>query len=153
VLVVSSTLPVNSVKELIAYAKANPGRLNYGSGTNSFFFATELFKQKTGIDILHIPYKGNSQTVTALLAGEVQMAIVDVTPVLAHIRSGKPAGARRHDLSAHVSASGGTNARRGRRHPRVRGRALDRPVRACRDTQDIVERLNLSVVRSLNRRT
>ncbi len=149
VLVVSSTLPVNSVKDLIAYAKANPGRLNYGSGTNSFFFATELFKQKTGIDVLHIPYKGNSQTVTALLAGDVQMAIVDVTPALAHIRSGK------------LKALAVTTSRRLSLLPDVPtlAEAADIPgfevvlwialFAPAGTPKDIVERLNLSVVRSL----
>src|SRR5512134_1257120 len=80
VLLVNPAVPANSIKELVAYAKANPGRLNYGTGTNSYFFATELFKQKTGIDIYRIPYKGTAATVTAMLAGDVQMAIVDMTP-------------------------------------------------------------------------
>ena len=61
-LVVNPALPVNSVKELIAYAKANPGKLSFGSGSNGSagHLAGELFKVETGIDIVHVPYKGGA---------------------------------------------------------------------------------------------
>jgi tripartite-type tricarboxylate transporter receptor subunit TctC len=87
VLVVNPSLPVNSVQELIAYAKANPGKLNYSAGSTAFQVATEMFKQMTATDIRHIPYKGSVQAINAVIAGDVQMTIVDSPPVLAHVRA------------------------------------------------------------------
>src|SRR5439155_24150617 len=74
VLVVNPALPVNSVRELVAYAKANPGKLSFGSGSNGSagHLAGELFKVDTGTDIVHIPYKGGAPATQALLAGDVQ---------------------------------------------------------------------------------
>ncbi|HEY0295692.1 MAG TPA: tripartite tricarboxylate transporter substrate binding protein [Bordetella sp.] len=75
ILVVNPKLPVQSVPELIAYAKANPGKLAFassGSGT-SIHMAGELFKQKTGIDMMHIPYKGSGPAITDLIGGQVQL--------------------------------------------------------------------------------
>jgi tripartite-type tricarboxylate transporter receptor subunit TctC len=87
VLVVNPSLPVNSVQELIAYARANPGKLNYSAGSTAFQVATEMFKQMTGTDIRHIPYKGSVQAINAVIAGDVQMTIVDSPPVLAHVKA------------------------------------------------------------------
>ncbi|HET7199871.1 MAG TPA: tripartite tricarboxylate transporter substrate binding protein [Burkholderiales bacterium] len=89
VLAVNPSLPVKSVRELLAYAKANPGKLNYSSGSTSFQVATEMFKQMTGIDVRHIPYKGSAASITALISGDVQMTIVDTPPVLPQIKAGK----------------------------------------------------------------
>jgi len=86
VLAVTQSLPVNSVQELIAYAKTNPGKLNYSAGSTAFQVATEMFKQMTGTDIKHIPYKGSVQAINAVIAGDVQMTIVDSPPVLPHIK-------------------------------------------------------------------
>ena len=86
VLVVHPSLPVNSVQELIAYANANPGKLNYSAGSTAFQVATEMFKQMTGTDIKHIPYKGSVQAINAVIAGDVQMTIVDSPPVLPHVK-------------------------------------------------------------------
>src|SRR5690349_1960028 len=82
VLAVNPSVPAKSVRELLAYARANPGKLNYSSGSTSFQVATEMFKQMTGIDVRHIPYKGSAASITALIAGDVQMTIVDTPPVL-----------------------------------------------------------------------
>jgi tripartite-type tricarboxylate transporter receptor subunit TctC len=87
VLVTTPSLPVNSVQELIAYAKANPGKLNYGAASTAFQVATEMFKQMTGTDIRHIPYKGSVQAINAVMAGDVQMTIVDSPPVLPHVKA------------------------------------------------------------------
>ena len=87
VVVVNPSLPVNSVQELIAYAKANPGKLNYAAGSTAFQVATEMFKQMTGTDIRHIPYKGSVQSINAVMAGDVQMTIVDSPPVLPHVKA------------------------------------------------------------------
>jgi tripartite-type tricarboxylate transporter receptor subunit TctC len=89
VLVVHPSVPANSVQELVAYAKANPGKLNYSSGSTAFQVASEMFKQMTGTDIKHIPYKGSAASITAVIAGDVQMTIVDTPPLVPQIRAGK----------------------------------------------------------------
>ena len=89
VLVVNPSVPANSVAELIAYAKANPGKLNYSSGSTAFQVATEMFKQMTGTDIKQIPYKGSVQSISAVMAGDVQMTIVDTPPLVPQIKSGR----------------------------------------------------------------
>ena len=91
VLVVHPSVPATTVAELIAYAKANPGKLSYGSaGSGSLpHLATESFKAATGIDIVHVPYKGGGPMVTDLLGGTVQMAIADQANLMPHVKSGK----------------------------------------------------------------
>ena len=86
----SSRLPVNSISELIAYAKANPGKVNYGSSGPGGIshLAAELFKSAAGIDIVHVPYRGAAPAVQDLLAGQVQMVMLDISVLLPHIRSG-----------------------------------------------------------------
>ena len=90
VVAVSSRLPVNSVAELIAYAKANPGKVNYGSSGPGGIshLAAELFRSAAGIDIVHVPYRGAAPAVQDLLAGQVQMVVLDISVLLPHIRSG-----------------------------------------------------------------
>jgi tripartite-type tricarboxylate transporter receptor subunit TctC len=80
-LVVNPQLPVNSTAELIGYARANPGKLNFasaGNGTTSHL-AGELFRTQAGIDIVHVPYRGGAQAITDLIGGQVQM-MIDVMP-------------------------------------------------------------------------
>jgi len=89
VLVVHPSVPANSVRELVAYAKANPGKLNYSSGSTAFQVASEMFKQMTGTDIKHIPYKGSAASITAVIAGDVQMTIVDTPPLVSQISAGR----------------------------------------------------------------
>ncbi|TMG80470.1 MAG: tripartite tricarboxylate transporter substrate binding protein [Betaproteobacteria bacterium] len=92
VLLVHPKVPANSVEELIAYAKANPGKLNYasqGNGTTSHLTA-ELFKQRAGgLQIAHIPYKGTAPALTDLLGGQVDMMCDNLGVSLPHVRSGK----------------------------------------------------------------
>ena len=90
-LVVHPSLPVKSVKELVALAKARPGQLNYGSGGigNGAHLAGELFKTATGTDIVHIPYKGAAPAVVDLLAGQVHMMLNSIPVLLPHIRAAK----------------------------------------------------------------
>ena len=90
VVAVSSRLPVNSVAELIAYAKANPGKVNYGSSGPGGIshLAAELFRSAAGIDNMHVPYRGAAPAVQDLLAGQVQMVVLDISVLLPHIRSG-----------------------------------------------------------------
>lgn len=90
VLVVNPAFPASSVPELVAYAKANPGKLNYGSAGhgNATHLAAELFKLRTGVDIVHVPYKGAADAVTGVLGGQVQMFFGDIGGVLALVREG-----------------------------------------------------------------
>jgi len=89
VLVVHPSVPANSVQELVAYAKANPGKLNYSSGSTAFQVASEMFKQMTGTEVRHIPYKGSAASITAVIAGDVQMTIVDTPPLMPQISAGR----------------------------------------------------------------
>jgi len=80
-----------SVKELLAKARANPGALNYssaGSGTSQHL-AGELFKARTGAQIVHVPYKGTAASLTAVIAGEVQFTFANVPAILGHVKSGR----------------------------------------------------------------
>ena len=91
VIVVHPSLQVNSLKELIAYAKANPGKLNFASagiGTSPQM-SIELLKSMAGIDMVHIPYKGTAPGVVDLLAGQVLVMAPNVLTALPHIKSGK----------------------------------------------------------------
>ena len=91
VLVVNTSVPAKSVKELIALAKAQPGKLTYASSGNgtSIHLSGELFKSMTGVDMLHIPYKGSSPAVTDLLGGQVNMMFDNIPSSLPHIKAGK----------------------------------------------------------------
>jgi tripartite-type tricarboxylate transporter receptor subunit TctC len=91
VIVVNPAVPVKSVKELIALAKAKPGQLNYGSGGNgnSTHLAGEYFKGLTGTNIVHVAYKGSGHAIVDLLGGQVQVMFANVVAVLGHMRSGK----------------------------------------------------------------
>jgi tripartite-type tricarboxylate transporter receptor subunit TctC len=91
VLVVNPAVPVNSVAELIAYAKANPGKLNFassGSGT-SIHLSGELFKVMAGVQMTHIPYKGSAPALQDLLGGQVQLMFDNLPPSLPQIKAGK----------------------------------------------------------------
>jgi tripartite-type tricarboxylate transporter receptor subunit TctC len=91
VLVTHPSLPVRDVKGLIALARSHPGQLNYGSGGvgSTPHLSGALFNSMTGVNIVHIPYKGNAPAVTDLLGGQVQLAYLGIPPVQPHIQSGK----------------------------------------------------------------
>ena len=91
VLVINPSLPVHSVQELIALAKAKPGSLNYGSyGIGTYaHLSMEDFKQRTGTDIVHIPYRGAAPAATALLAGDVSMLLLNLSSIEEHEKTGK----------------------------------------------------------------
>jgi tripartite-type tricarboxylate transporter receptor subunit TctC len=91
VLVINPSLPAKSVPELIALAKGKPGSLNYGSyGIGTYaHLSMEDFKQKTGTDIVHIPYRGAAPATTALLAGDVSMLLLNLSSIEAHEKTGK----------------------------------------------------------------
>ncbi|SEB18627.1 tripartite tricarboxylate transporter substrate binding protein [Variovorax sp. YR216] len=90
VLVVNASSPVRSVKDLIAYAKANPGKVNYGSAGNGStpHLSGEMFRQLTGAPVVHVPYKGAGPAIVDLLGGQIDFLFVD-TSVLPQVRSGK----------------------------------------------------------------
>jgi tripartite-type tricarboxylate transporter receptor subunit TctC len=92
IVVVDPKLPVKSVKELVDYAKANPGKSNYASSAGIFQIATEMFKQRTGTTIEMIPYKGSGESVQAVAAGQVMMTIVDPPPATGPLKSGTVRG-------------------------------------------------------------
>lgn len=91
VLAVNPSLPVNSLKELVDYAKANPGKINFGSagGGTVTHLAGELLKVEAQVNLVHVPYKGAAPAVTDMLSGQVQMGVFDVPVLIAHIRAGK----------------------------------------------------------------
>ena len=91
VLVVTPALPVKSVKELVALAKSRPGELSYGSSGNGStgHFAAELFNQKAGLKMLHVPYKGNAQALVDIIAGQVMMMYDQVSTSHPHVKAGK----------------------------------------------------------------
>ena len=90
-LVVNPAVNANTVRELIALAKAQPGRLAYGStgGGAASHLSAELFKSMAGIDLLHVPYKGVGNAVTDLLGGQVQVMVAPTQSVMGHVKSGK----------------------------------------------------------------
>ena len=89
-LVVNAAVPVNTIDELVAYAKAHPGQLNYGSSIGiSPHFVMELFKRAAGVDIVHVPYRGGGPMITDLVAGQVQMTQNGKSVLLPHLQSGK----------------------------------------------------------------
>jgi tripartite-type tricarboxylate transporter receptor subunit TctC/uncharacterized membrane protein YkvA (DUF1232 family) len=91
VVVVHPSLPVNDVRQLVDYARAHPGKLSYGSagaGTSQHL-AGELFKQITGVEMTHVPYKGAGPAVSDLVGGQIPLMFVDLSATLAHIRAGK----------------------------------------------------------------
>ena len=88
-LVVNPQVPVNSVEELIAYAKKNPGKLNYASSASTIYLQTELFKSMANVNMTSIPYKGAGLALTSLLANEVQVSISSIVTLIQHVKSGK----------------------------------------------------------------
>jgi tripartite-type tricarboxylate transporter receptor subunit TctC len=88
ILIVNAKSPFKSLADLVAYAKANPDKANYSSSSAAFQLATELFKQKTGIPMQMIPYKGANDSVTAVISGEVTATIADAGPVTSQVSGG-----------------------------------------------------------------
>lgn len=87
VLCVTNELPVRSVAELVAHAKANPGKLTFGSGTGSARMAGEMFRAMGGVDIVSVPYRSNAQALTDVLGGRVSMIFGDMSLMQPHIKS------------------------------------------------------------------
>ena len=91
ILVVNNALPVKTVKELVAYAKANPGKLSYGSPGNgsTAHLSMELLKSMTGIELVHVPYKGNAGVLADLMGGQIHATIDNIPPYLPQVKAGK----------------------------------------------------------------
>ena len=91
VLVVHPSVKAASVTELIGLARAQPGKLNFGSGGKGIqsHISGEMFKAATGVDIVHVPYKGGGQAVADLVTGQIEMVFADMVPAIPHIRSGR----------------------------------------------------------------
>jgi tripartite-type tricarboxylate transporter receptor subunit TctC len=92
IVTVNASLPIRNVKELIAYAKANPGKSNYASSAGIFQITTEMFKQRTGTAIEMIPYKSSGESIQAVIAGQVMMTIIDPPPTTGPLKAGTVRG-------------------------------------------------------------
>ena len=86
------SIPANNVRELIAYGKANPGKLSFGAGSTSSRMASEMLKARAGFDMLHVPYRANPLAVADLLGGQVSLVFADLSTTLPQIRAGKVKG-------------------------------------------------------------
>jgi tripartite-type tricarboxylate transporter receptor subunit TctC len=151
ILAVYPALPAKSVSELIALAKSKPGALNYAAGGKGGAqqVATELFASMAGIKLVHVPYKGNSQEINAVISGEVQLIIMDVPLLAPHVKSGKlrALGVTSKTPSALMPglppiASAGLPG-----FEAVKTSAMWAPART---PEAIISRLNMEVVRLLN---
>jgi tripartite-type tricarboxylate transporter receptor subunit TctC len=89
VLVVAADSPHKSVADLLAFAKKNPGKVTFGSGSSSSRVAGELFQQMGGVELLHVPYKSNPLAITDLLGGQIAMMITDTSTGVPQIKAGK----------------------------------------------------------------
>jgi tripartite-type tricarboxylate transporter receptor subunit TctC len=91
VMVVHPSVPATTVKEFIAYAKANPGKVNFASSGNgtSIHLSGELFKVMAGVQMTHVPYKGSAPAISDLMGGQVQVMFDNLPPSLPHIKAGK----------------------------------------------------------------
>lgn len=109
ILVVNSKLAAQNLREFLAYARANPGKLNYssaGAGTTQHLSA-ELFKLKAGLNIVHVPYKGTAPSLASLIAAETDMTFANIPAILSHVKSGRlrplaSTGAKRAELMPEV---------------------------------------------------
>ncbi len=157
VVAVNADLNIKTVGELVAWAKANPTKSNYGSTSPAFQLPTELFKSKTGIEAVHIPFKGSADKMTAVANGQITFAFVDPGPTTAHVRSGRarviattgsqrtvefpdvPTLAEAGIAGIDVQIFGGLLAPKGT--PRAIIEHLEREVDAASKMPDLVERL------------
>src|SRR5215218_995017 len=94
VVVVNPSVPVNTIPELIAYAKANPGKLNMASSGNgsTIHMSGELFKMMAGVDMIHVPYRGGALALTDMIAGQVQVMFDNIPTAMEFVRGGKLRG-------------------------------------------------------------
>ncbi len=88
-LLVNPSVPVRSVKELIALTKSKPGQLNYAAPSSPYYLITEMFKLRAGVDMMYIPYKGTAPALTALISGEASVMFEAMFTLLPHVKAGK----------------------------------------------------------------
>jgi tripartite-type tricarboxylate transporter receptor subunit TctC len=145
------SVPVKTVKELIALAQAQPGKLNYSSAGNGTanHLAMERFKSAAGVDFTHVPYKGAPQAVTDLLAGRVSVTLNSIPPIIAHIKGGRlqplgVAGARRSPLLPDVPTIGEAGV------PDFEAGSWLGLLAPARTPKPILARLNAAMVKAVN---
>ena len=128
-LVVNTDLPIHSVAELVAYVKANPGKLSFASGNTSGVVGGKTFAHWAGLDVVHVPYKSTALGIADVIAGRVSMMVLDYTVALPHITSGqvRPLAVTRNQTL--IAVAGSTDHGRSR-HRRLRSGLLGRPRRA-----------------------
>ncbi len=131
-LAVHPSLPANNTRELIAYAKANPQKLSFGSGSSSSRIAGEMLKTLAGFDMLHVPYKSNPLAITDLIGGQISLVFADVSTTLPQIRAGKVKGFGVSSAAALAARARSADHGRGRRA----GLLAHRVVRGVRSGQD-----------------
>jgi tripartite-type tricarboxylate transporter receptor subunit TctC len=89
---INPKVPAKNLAEFVSYAKANPGKISYGTGAVSAQVAGEMFKRMAGIDMVHVPFKGSAPALQALLAGDLDMTVSDLLPYIPHLKEGKLRG-------------------------------------------------------------
>ena len=148
-LVAHPSVPVTNVKELVAYAKANPGKLNFGSGGQGtpMHLGGELLNNRAGIKLVHVPYKGAAPALNDVLGGQIQLAMVGTPSALTYIKSGKLIGV------------GLTSQQRSTNAPEVAAVAESLPgfevelvysvVAPSGTPRDVINRLNSEIIKAL----
>jgi len=150
VMAVHPSVPARSVAEFVAHARANPGKLSYGSaGSGSApHLATELLKQRAGIDVLHVPFKGGGPMVTDLLGGQIEMVIADQANLMPHVKAGRLRALAVGTLErSSVHPELPTIAEAG--FPGFEARAWQGIVGPAGMAPDIVKRLNAAFIRAM----
>ena len=152
VLFTSPKLPVNSLVELLAYARAHPGELNFGStGVGSgLHLIGELFKNEAGIEIVHVPYKGVAQALPEMMSGKVQMAFNTIPAFLPHVKAGRLkalviTAPERSPLLPDVPTTAEVGL------PGVQGSSWHAVVAPAGTPRSIVDTLNLTLVETIAR--
>ena len=150
VMAVHPSVPARSVAEFVAHARANPGKLSYGSaGSGSApHLATELLKQRAGIDVLHVPFKGGGPMVTDLLGGQIDMVIADQANLMPHVKAGRLRALAVGTLErSSVHPELPTIAESG--FPGFEARAWQGIVGPAGMAPDLVKRLNAAFIRAM----
>jgi len=150
VIVVPNSLPVRTLQEFVAYAKARPGQLSFGSSGHgaSTHTAAELFRLAAGIDIVHVPYRGSGAAMNDLMAGTIQMMLIQIAGAVGQIRDGQvralaATGPRRHPLLPEIPSVGEAG------WPNATATSWGCVMAPAGTPQPIIARLNQAVVEAL----